>query len=121
MDAPPGPAARQRSRCRPTPFAGMTRIRCEGLRCSPALSALGGAPLSHSRRYTRLRRPAHLAQHGCGRACDPGRVLLRMLREPHTGRPGPLARLLAVLVLLGMIGLAAPVLVPLVFWVLRLL
>jgi hypothetical protein len=54
-------------------------------------------------------------------ACDPVPVVLRMLREAGTGRPGPLARLLAVLVLVGMVALAAPVLIPVVGWVISLL
>jgi hypothetical protein len=48
-------------------------------------------------------------------------MLLRMLREPGTGRPAPLARLLALLLVLGMIGISVPVLLPLVGWLLALL
>ena len=48
-------------------------------------------------------------------------MVLRMLREPATGRPGPLARLLAVLLLVGIVAIAAPVLVPVVVWVVALL
>ena len=48
-------------------------------------------------------------------------MLLRMLREPGTGRPGPLARLLAVLLVIGLVALSAPVLVPVVRWVVSLL
>jgi hypothetical protein len=47
-------------------------------------------------------------------------VLLRVLRRPGLGRPSPLARLLAVLVVVGMVGVTAPVLlevvVPVAHW-----
>jgi hypothetical protein len=58
-----------------------------------------------------------------GKGClwDPGPVLLRMMREPGTGRPGPLARLLAVLLLAGLVAVSAPVLIPVVRWVVGLL
>lgn len=48
-------------------------------------------------------------------------MLLRMLRETGTGRPAPLARLLALLVVIGMLGITAPVLLPLIGWLLGLL
>ena len=48
-------------------------------------------------------------------------MLLRMLREPRTGRPAPLARLLALLVVVGLVAITAPVLLPLVGWVVGLL
>ena len=48
-------------------------------------------------------------------------MLLRMLREPDTGRPGPLARLLAVLLVLGLVAISAPVLVVVLRWVVGLL
>lgn len=48
-------------------------------------------------------------------------MLLRMLREPGTGRPAPLARLLALLVVLGLLGITAPVLLPLLRWLMSLL
>jgi hypothetical protein len=48
-------------------------------------------------------------------------VLLRMLREPRSGRPGPAARLLAVLLVVGLVAVSAPVLIPLVRWLLDLL
>ncbi len=44
-----------------------------------------------------------------------------MLREPGTGKPGPLARLVAVLILVALIAISAPVLVPVVRWVIGLL
>lgn len=47
-------------------------------------------------------------------------MLLRALREPRTGQPSPLARLLAILVVLGMIGVSAPVLFPAVRWLMSL-
>ncbi|MBC3760735.1 hypothetical protein ACUN7V_09705 [Quadrisphaera oryzae] len=45
--------------------------------------------------------------------------LLRSLREPGAGRPSPLARAVAGLVVLGMLGAAAPVLALLLRPVLR--
>ena len=48
-------------------------------------------------------------------------MLLRMLREPATGRPGPLARLLALLVVIGLIAITGPVLVEVARWVAGLL
>ncbi len=47
--------------------------------------------------------------------------LLRMLRDPVTGGPGPLARLIAVLLVLGLVAAAAPVLVVVARWVVGLL
>ncbi|GAB2688582.1 hypothetical protein GCM10027194_23460 [Thalassiella azotivora] len=38
------------------------------------------------------------------------------MREPGTGRPSPLARLLAVLVVLGMLAVSAPVAMPVLRW-----
>ena len=52
---------------------------------------------------------------------NPGRVLLRMMRDPGTGRPAPLARLLAILLVVGLVALSAPVLIPVVRWVVDLL
>jgi hypothetical protein len=51
----------------------------------------------------------------------PWGVLLRMLHHHSDGRPSPLARLVALVLLIGLVGLSAPVLVPVVFWVLGLL
>jgi hypothetical protein len=48
-------------------------------------------------------------------------MLLRMLREPVTGRPGPLARLLALLIVVGLIALTGPVLVEVARWIAGLL
>jgi hypothetical protein len=48
-------------------------------------------------------------------------VFLRLLREPRTGRPAPLARLLALLVVVGLVGLSAPALMPVLYWLLALL
>jgi hypothetical protein len=50
-------------------------------------------------------------------ACHCVRVLLRLLREPRTGRPAPLARLVALLVVVGLLVTAGPVLLPMVRWV----
>lgn len=43
-------------------------------------------------------------------------MLLRALREPGTGRPSPLARMLAALVVLGLLALSAPTLMPVLHW-----
>jgi hypothetical protein len=43
-------------------------------------------------------------------------VLLRLLREPRTGRPAPIARLVALVVVLGLLLGAGPVLVPIARW-----
>lgn len=48
-----------------------------------------------------------------------GVMLLRLMRAPRTGGPSPLARLLALLVVLGLLGLAAPLLGPATFAVVR--
>ncbi|WP_285593316.1 hypothetical protein [Kineosporia sp. NBRC 101731] len=50
-------------------------------------------------------------------------MILRMLRSSTTSGhgPSPLARLLALLVLLSMLGISAPVLIPVVRWVIALL
>ena len=42
--------------------------------------------------------------------------MLRSLREPGTGRPSPLAKLLAVVVVVGMVAISAPTLIPVVRW-----
>ena len=47
--------------------------------------------------------------------------MLRMLREPDTGRPAPLAKLLAVLVVVALFGITGPVLLPVLGWLLTLL
>jgi hypothetical protein len=44
-----------------------------------------------------------------------------MMRDPGSGRPAPLARLLAVLLVVGLVALSAPVLIPVVRWVVDLL
>jgi len=43
-------------------------------------------------------------------------LLLRLLREPRTGRPAPIARLVALLVVLGLLLGAGPVLLPVARW-----
>lgn len=50
-------------------------------------------------------------------------MILRMLRSSTTSGngPSPLARLLAVLVLIGMLGISAPVLIPVLRWIVNLL
>jgi hypothetical protein len=48
-------------------------------------------------------------------------MLLRLLREPSTGRPARGARLLAVLLVAGMVGFSAPVLMPVFSWLAGLL
>ena len=46
--------------------------------------------------------------------------MLRAMRQPRAGRPSALARLLAVLVVVGMVAVSAPVLVPVARWFLGL-
>ena len=86
-----------------TPFAGMTRIRFEGLR-SPALSALSRSPVVAAK------------LHPGGRPLHPppaweAWAMLRLLRDPAvTG-------VLTVALLVAMVALSAPFLLPLVRWV----
>jgi hypothetical protein len=47
--------------------------------------------------------------------------MLRLLREPATGRPGPGARLISVLLVAALVGMSGPVLMPAVRWLLALL
>jgi hypothetical protein len=47
--------------------------------------------------------------------------MLRMLRGTETGGHSPLARLVAFMLIIGMFGLSAPVLVPVFRWVVDLL
>jgi hypothetical protein len=47
--------------------------------------------------------------------------MLRMLRGAETGGHSPLARLVAVMLLIGMFALSAPVLIPVVRWIVGLL
>jgi len=44
-----------------------------------------------------------------------------MMRDPVRGGPAPLARLIALVLLLGLLGLSAPVLIPVLRWVVDLL
>jgi hypothetical protein len=37
-------------------------------------------------------------------------VIVRLLREPRTGRPGPAARIIAVLIVVGLVAVAGPTL-----------
>jgi hypothetical protein len=46
--------------------------------------------------------------------------MLRALREPGTGRPSPLARMLALFVVLGMVAISAPTAAPVLHWLLGL-
>jgi hypothetical protein len=39
-------------------------------------------------------------------------MLLRMMRGPRTGRPSTMARVLALLVVAGLVGITAPLLAP---------
>jgi hypothetical protein len=49
-------------------------------------------------------------------------VILRMLRGHETGSGhSPLARLVALLLIIGLAGISAPVLIPVIAWVLHLL
>ena len=56
-----------------------------------------------------------------GWRCQAGRVLLRMLREPGTGRPAPVARLLALLIVIALGGWSVVALFPGIHWMLGLL
>lgn len=56
-----------------------------------------------------------------GVACHCGGVLLRLLREPRSGRPAPLARLVALLLVLGLLAVAGPALFLVLGWFWRLL
>lgn len=47
--------------------------------------------------------------------------MLRLLREPRTGRPAPIARLVALMLAAGLIAVSAPVLLPVAHWLLALL
>ena len=47
-------------------------------------------------------------------------MLLKVMRQPLAGRPSGLARLLALLVVVGMVTVSAPVLVPVARWFLTL-
>ena len=54
---------------------------------------------------------------GCGRrpadaagAGDTGPVILRLMRQPRAGGPSMLARVVALLIVLGLLSLTAPVL-----------
>ena len=47
--------------------------------------------------------------------------MIRMLRGTETGGHSPLARLLACLLIVGLVGITAPVLYPVVRWVVSLL
>lgn len=43
-------------------------------------------------------------------------MLLRAMRQPRAGSPSPLARMLALVVLVGMVAVSAPVLLPVARW-----
>jgi hypothetical protein len=47
--------------------------------------------------------------------------VLRLLREPRSGRPAPFTRLIALVAALGLLAVSAPVLVPVVRWLFGLL
>ncbi len=107
----------------------MTRIRFEGLR-SPALSALARSPVVAARlhrdlpmRTCRFRGCPSVARvqysGGSAQNCEAGdghagRVM-RLLRDPAV------TRVLAVAVVVGLIAASAPVLWPIVRWVIDLL
>lgn len=52
--------------------------------------------------------------------CHAAAVVLRALRQPGTGGPSPLARLLAVLVVLGLVAGISPVVAVVLRWFLSL-
>ena len=43
------------------------------------------------------------------------------MRDPSHGGPAPVARLIALVLLVGLVGLSAPVLIPVLRWVVDLL
>lgn len=45
--------------------------------------------------------------------------MLRLMRQPRAGRPSLLARAVALLIVLGLVAITAPILAPLVSAVLR--
>lgn len=47
-------------------------------------------------------------------------MVLRAMREPGTGRPSSLTRLLAVVVVLGMVAISAPIAMPVLRWLVSL-
>jgi hypothetical protein len=48
-------------------------------------------------------------------------MLLRLMRDPANRGPAPLARLVALVLLVGLVAMSAPVLIPVVRWVVNLL
>jgi hypothetical protein len=48
-------------------------------------------------------------------------MILRMLRGTETGGHSPLARLVACVLIIGMVGISAPVLLPVFRWIISLL
>ncbi len=48
-------------------------------------------------------------------------MILRMLRGTETGGHSPLARLVACVLIVGMFGISAPVLLPVLRWLVALL
>ncbi len=55
------------------------------------------------------------------KACEPWSMILRMLRGTETGGHSPLARLVACVLIVGMFGISAPVLLPVLRWLVALL
>ena len=53
--------------------------------------------------------------------CEPWAMMLRMLRGTETGGHSPLARLVACVLIVGMFGVSAPVLLPVLHWIVTLL
>ncbi len=47
--------------------------------------------------------------------------MLRLFREPGTGRPAPGTRLVALLIVVGLVAAGGSVLVPVLRWVLSLI
>jgi hypothetical protein len=47
--------------------------------------------------------------------------MLRMLLGTDAGGPSPLARLIALLLVIGMLGISVPVLIPVFRWIVDLL
>jgi hypothetical protein len=47
--------------------------------------------------------------------------VLRLLREPRSGRPAPVTRLVALILAVGLLAVSAPMLLPVARWFLALL
>jgi len=85
---------------------------------SPHSQRLVALPCRCHERYTDSNgcAPSRLARRPASGPVTVDPMLLRLLREPRTGRPAPIARLVALLVVLGLLLGAGPVLLPVARW-----